>query len=92
MVFFYDIPSIIGPDCVVHKKSFFEEINYLKENGFNTDLIFISPKAHLVLEQHIQEDKLKLHNTQGTTAKGIAPCYKDKYGRIGTTVKNIPEI
>ena len=88
---FYDIPSIIGPDCVVNKKSFFEEINYLKENGFNTDLIFISPKAHLVSEQHIQEDKLKLHNTQGTTAKGIAPCYKDKYGRIGTTIKNIPE-
>ena len=88
---FYDIPSIIGPDCVVNKKSFFQEVNYLKENGFNTNLIFISPNAHVVTEEHISEDKKKLLNIQGTTGKGIAPCYKDKYARKGILVKNIPE-
>ena len=88
---FYDIPSIIGPDCVVNKKSFFQEVNYLKENGFNTNLIFISPNAHVVTEEHISEDIQKLVNIQGTTAKGIAPCYKDKYARIGIRIKNIPE-
>ena len=25
---FYNVKSIIGPDCVVNKKSFFEELNY----------------------------------------------------------------
>ena len=54
---FYDIPSIIGPDCVVNVNSFFEEINYLKNNGFNTNLIFISPKAHIITEEHIKEVK-----------------------------------
>ena len=88
---FYDIPSIIGPDCVVNKKSFFQEVNYLKKNGFNTNLIFISPNAHVVTEEHISEDIQKLVNIQGTTAKGIAPCYKDKYARIGVRIKNIPE-
>lgn len=88
---FYDIPSIIGPDCVVNKKSFFQEVTYLKENGFNTNLIFISPNAHVVTEEHISEDIQKLVNIQGTTAKGIAPCYKDKYARIGIRIKNIPE-
>ena len=54
---FYNIPSVVGPDCVVNKKSFFQEVNYLKENGFNTNLIFISPNAHVVTEEHISEDK-----------------------------------
>ena len=88
---FYGIPSIIGPDCVVNQDAFLQEIKYLKENGFNTKLIFISPNAHVVTEEHIYEDKEKLFKTQGTTAKGIAPCYKDKYAREGLRIKDIPE-
>ena len=88
---FYNITSIIGPDCVVNKKSFFEEVHYLKENGFNTNLIFISPKAHVVTDEHIVEDKNKLLNTLGSTGKGIALCYKDKFARKGILVKDIPE-
>ena len=60
---FYDIPSVIGPDCVVNQESFLREVTYLK-NGFNTNLIFISPKAHVVTESHITEDKQKLVDTQ----------------------------
>ena len=88
---FYNVKSIIGPDCVINKKSFFEEIKYLKENGFNTDLIKISPKTHVILEEHIEYDKTNLLKSQGTTAKGIAPCYSDKYKRTGITAKSIPE-
>ena len=88
---FYDIPCIIGPDCVINKKFFFEEVEYLKKNGFNTNLIFISPNAHLVTEDHIIEDKEKLFKTQGTTAKGISPCYRDKYYRKGILIKDVPE-
>jgi adenylosuccinate synthase len=84
----FDIKSIIGPDCVVNKKGFFKEVEYLKENGFNTNLIKISPKAHIVLDRHIEEDKKKYFKQQGTTAKGIAPCYRDKYGRTGERIEN----
>lgn len=89
---FYNITSIIGPDCVVNVESFLNEINYLKDNGFNTDLVKISPKAHIVTNDHIQEDVNKLYNSQGTTARGIAPCYSDKYKRIGIQVKDVDQL
>jgi len=82
----FGIKSIVGPDCVVNKEGFFKEVEYLKENGFDTSLIKISPKAHIVLDKHIEEDKKKYFKQQGTTAKGIAPCYRDKYARIGERV------
>ncbi len=85
---FYNVKSIIGPDCVINEEGFYKEINYLKENGFDTSLIKISPKAHVVLNHHIYEDQEK-YKHQGTTANGIAPCYRDKYGRTGTQVSNI---
>lgn len=84
---FYNLPSIIGPDCVVNKDGFKTEIEYLKEHGFDTNLIKISPKAHIVTNKHIEEDISKYKN-QGTTSKGIAPCYRDKYGRTGKQVKD----
>ena len=28
---FYDIPSVIGPDCVVNQESFLREVTYLKK-------------------------------------------------------------
>lgn len=83
---FYNVMSIIGPDCVVEKDAFTKEINYLKENGFNVNLIKISPKCHVVNEEHLIEDRKKYVGTQGSTAKGIAPCYRDKYARLGSRV------
>ena len=85
---FYNIPSIIGPDCVVNQQGFEEEINYLKQCGFNTDCIKISPKAHVVTDKHIEDD-IKHYHKIGSTAKGIAPCYRDKYARLGTMVKDV---
>jgi len=86
---FFGIPSIIGPDCVINQKGFQEEINYLNENGFDTQLIKVSPKAHVITDSHIEEDNKKYFKTQGTTGKGIAPCYRDKYGRNGTRAESI---
>lgn len=88
---FHNIKSIIGPDCVVNVNSFFEEIEYLKNNGFDTSLIKISPKAHVIEDYHIQEDIAK-YAGQGTTSKGIAPCYRDKYARIGVRAESIYEL
>ena len=85
---FYNIPSIIGPDCVVNIESFKQEIIYLDNCGFNTNLIKISPKAHLITNEHINED-IQKYKSQGTTSKGIAPCYRDKYARNGIRVKNV---
>jgi adenylosuccinate synthase len=88
---FHNIKSIIGPDCVVNIDSFFEELEYLKKNGFNTSLIKISPKAHIITDKHIEEDILK-YSGLGTTSKGIAPCYRDKFGRTGVRAETINQL
>lgn len=89
---FHGVKSVIGPSCVLNVKSFLEEVNYLKENGFDTSLIFVSPNTHIVTEEHINKDREKYHGKLGTTAKGIAPCYADKMARIGIRAKEIEEL
>ena len=85
---FYNVKSIIGPDCVINIEDFYKELNYLKTNGFDISLVKVSPKAHIILNSHIDEDKEKYQNKLGTTARGIAPCYRDKYARIGKRVRD----
>lgn len=86
---FYGIESIIGPACVVNKKSLFKEIKYLKEQGFDTSLIKVSPKAHMVLDSHIEEDKKSLSKKLGTTSSGIAPAYSAKMARSNQQAKDL---
>ena len=88
---FYNIKSIIGPGCVVNIDSFFDELEYLKKNGFNTSIIKISPKAHVITNEHLQEDKEKYKHL-GTTSKGIAPSYRDKYSRVGKRISDYSDI
>ena len=86
---FHGIKSIIGPQCVVHPESLEKEIEYLKEHGFDTTLIKVSPRAHIVTKKHISADKRKLAKKLGTTSKGIAPCYSDKMARSGQLAKDV---
>ncbi len=55
----------------------------MKEAGFDTSLVKVSPRAHIISDEHIAEDRERYHNKLGTTTRGIAPCYRDKYARIG---------
>jgi len=89
---FYGVKSVIGPGCVLNKDSFFEEIDYLDKNGFDTSLVKVSPKAHIVTNSHLEEDRLKYHKKLGTTAKGIAPCYSDKMARVGMRAEDVSEL
>ena len=84
----FGIPSVIGLGCVVNIKKLEEEIKELNNAGFNTDdLIFVDERAHLVLNQHIEEDS---SDTKiGTTRQGIGPTYRDKYNRTGMRIKDL---
>jgi adenylosuccinate synthase len=74
---FYGIPSIIIP-------SFMKEMVYLEDSGFNPfELVKVSPKCHLVMDEHIEFDKRNLASKLGTTSKGIAPAYAAKAARTG---------
>jgi len=75
--------SVIGPNCVINIDKFFDEIEYLKKEGFDTSLIKVSPKTHIITEKHINYDLKFLKPKLGTTGQGIAPAYADKMLRIG---------
>jgi adenylosuccinate synthase len=84
----HGILSYIGPDCYIHIESFIKELDYLKENGFDTSKIYVSPKTHVITDDHIEQDTY-YKKTQGSTGSGIAPCAKDKYGRKGVLFESI---
>lgn len=88
---FYNIKSIVGPGCVVNVENFFKEIRMLNDNGINTDgLVFISENAHIVQEEHLEEDG---KDTKiGTTRTGNGPAYRDKYSRKGVRAKDIEDL
>jgi adenylosuccinate synthase len=86
----HGILSIIGPGCVVNIDKFFAELNYLKENGFDTSLVKIARNAHIVTSEHIDEDSKD--TLIGTTKTGNGPCYRDKFARTGHRVDFYPQL
>jgi adenylosuccinate synthase len=85
---FHNKLSIIGPNCVINIDKFYEELEYLKENGFDPSLVKIHPNAHVITQDHISYDVNVLKTKLGTTGQGIAPCYADKMVRSGLQIKN----
>ena len=85
---FHNKKSIIGPNCVINIDKFFDELEYLSKEGFDTSLIKVSPKTHIITERHIQYDLKFLKPKLGTTGQGIAPCYSDKALRVGKLAKD----
>ena len=83
---FHGKKSVIGPNCVLNIDKFFKEIEYLKENGFDTSLVKVHPNTHVITDAHIEYDLKHLKPKLGTTGQGIAPCYADKANRVGIQV------
>jgi len=81
---------VMGNGMVIEPFSLFQEIEGLKERGIEiTPLnLLISSKAHVILPECIEEDKLK-GGKIGTTGKGIGPTYRNKIARTGTRVGDI---
>jgi adenylosuccinate synthase len=86
---FYGVKSVVGPGCVLHPESFMSELSYLESNGFDTSLVKVSPKCHIVKQSHIDFDRQKLAGKLGTTGRGIAPAYADKAARTGLLAKDV---
>ncbi len=88
---FFGIRSIIGPGCVVNLRQFKEEIAHLEANGVRTSgLVFIAQNAHVITDNHLEEDQRE--SAIGTTKRGNGPAYRDKYDRTGTRAEDVPEL
>ncbi|MCK4888196.1 MAG: adenylosuccinate synthase [Planctomycetes bacterium] len=81
-----DTICVVGNGVVLDPAGVIVEIETLKEKDISLDgRLFISENAHVVLDYHKDEDRLREEslgkNKIGTTNRGIGPCYSDKIGR-----------
>jgi adenylosuccinate synthase len=80
------VACVIANGVVVDPEVLLQEMAGLKDKGISLDgRLLISENAHVVLDYHKLEDRLREEalgkNKIGTTARGIGPCYADKVGR-----------
>jgi adenylosuccinate synthase len=88
---FFGIKSIIGPGCVVNVDHFFQELKELQDGGIKTDgLIFIANNAHIITNEHLEEDRQD--NVIGTTKRGVGQAYRDKYWRKGIRAEQVESL
>lgn len=82
--------NILGNGMVINPRAFKEETQGLKDRNIQVKNLYVSDRAHVTFDFHIQFDKLmeELKGDQkvGTTNKGIGPTYADKYARNGIRV------
>lgn len=92
-VFYKDKTCVIGNGMVINPAALIEEIKYIHDNGFSTDNLVISDRAHVIMPYHMVLDALeedrKGPNKIGTTRKGIGPCYMDKAARNGIRIADL---
>ncbi|MGG1634357.1 adenylosuccinate synthase [Paenibacillus sp. FSL A5-0031] len=92
-IFNHDKTCVIGNGMVINPEALIDEINYIHENGFSTDNLKISDRAHVIMPYHLVLDGLeedrKGDNKIGTTRKGIGPCYMDKAARNGIRIADL---
>ena len=87
-----NIKAILGNGVVIDPKVLLEEINNLKENGYDVKNLYISEKAHVIMPYHIIFDglleEIRGNNKIGTTKRGIGPAYCDKFERCGIRMED----
>jgi len=77
------VKNVLGPGMVIDLESLVEEIQSLEKAGVDTGNIYISDRATVSFPYHRQEDIWEEErlgkNAYGSTRKGIAPAYGDRY-------------
>ena len=88
-----DCKAVLGNGVVINPKVLIEEINNLKENGYDCSNLYISDKAHVIFPYHMlldrMEEDIRRERKIGTTGKGIGPVYEDKASRNGIRIGDL---
>lgn len=85
--------NVIGPGVAFHPGDFFAELDDLQRKGVPAPDIRLSERTQLVLPYHrlfdgLEEERLGARQF-GSTKKGIAPFYADKYLKLGVQVADL---
>jgi adenylosuccinate synthase len=92
-VFNKDAVSVLGNGVAVDPARFLAEVRDIEAAGVEMGRILVSDRAHIVMSYHImldayEEERLAGHSF-GSTKSGIAPCFSDKYAKIGFQVADL---
>lgn len=85
--FYSHITNVIGNGTALNIPKLKEELDELTAGGVPSPDLKVSDRAHIVMPYHILLDKYEEERlggcSFGSTQSGIAPCYSDKYAKIG---------
>jgi adenylosuccinate synthase len=92
-VFSKGVVNVIGPGVALNVPSLLAELASLAKAGVPRPSLKVSDRAQLVLPFHVLFDEMEearlAHEQFGSTKKGIAPFYADKYLKIGLQLNEI---
>ena len=92
-VFYNHTTSILGNGVALNIPGLIKEIKTLTDNGVPAPKLLVSDRAHIVMPYHIlldsYEEERLAGKSFGSTKSGIAPCYSDKYSKIGFQVNEL---
>ena len=91
---FYDHTTcVIGNGVALNIPGLMEEIKSLTDKGVKEPNLMVSDRAHVVMPYHILLDEYEEERlgkkSFGSTKSGLAPCFSDKYSKIGFQVNNL---
>lgn len=93
-IFHQHVTNIIGNGVLVDPLVFMDEINRIRERGFDpVQNLVISTRSHLILPTHLLLDAAQERSRGagliGSTLRGIGPAYTDKSARQGVRVGDL---
>lgn len=91
---FYDhVTCVLGNGVALNIPKLKGEIKELTDKGVPAPKLLVSDRAHVVMPYHIlldeYEEERLAGKSFGSTKSGIAPCYSDKYAKIGFQVNSL---
>lgn len=89
-IFHKDTVSVIGNGVAVNAKILTDELKSLEDAGVEHGRLVVSDRAQVAMSYHMlldayEEERLG-GKSFGSTKAGMAPCYSDKYAKIGFQV------
>lgn len=92
-VFNPNVVNVIGPGTALDIEAFLSEKEQLMMRGVPEPVIRVSDRAQIALPFHrlfdeLEEERLGARGF-GSTKKGIAPFYSDKYAKLGVQVADL---
>ncbi len=89
-IFYQNVTCVIGNGVVIDPAVLLGEIKSLQDRGHKAENLRVSSQAHVIFPYHrdldVAQEKKHEAGRIGTTARGIGPCYVDKFNRRGIRI------